>query len=102
MDNRQEAARLVDETKITNVFALTFVGCELFQNLKTHICPFLLVCHLLKLATCTFCRFCAKIGGLRRFVSLFLCFCKVCGKHARFLKENHWNIWRNGKIVVPL
>ena len=50
MDNRQEAARLVDETKITRVFALTFVGYELFQNLKTHIHPFLLVCHLLKVS----------------------------------------------------
>lgn len=39
MDNRQEAARLVDETKITRVFALTFVGYELFQNLKTHFLP---------------------------------------------------------------
>lgn len=41
MDNRQEAARLVDETKITRVFALTFVGYELFQNLKTHFAPLL-------------------------------------------------------------
>lgn len=41
MDNCQETARLVDETKITNVFALTFVCYELFQNLKTHFTLFL-------------------------------------------------------------
>ena len=50
MDSSKEAARLVDETKIPKVFALTFVGYELFQNLKTHIYPFLLVCHLLKVS----------------------------------------------------
>ena len=41
VDNRQEAAGQVDETKIPKVFALTFVGYELFQNLKTHFAPFL-------------------------------------------------------------
>lgn len=41
MDSSKEAARLVDETKIPKVFALTFVGYELFQNLKTHFAPFL-------------------------------------------------------------
>ena len=74
MDSSKEAARLVDETKIPKVFALTFVGYELFQNLKTHITPFLFVCHLLKVSNMHILSFLCKNWCVEAFC-IFILMC---------------------------